>query len=82
MKKPPAIPTNIFMLVRLWPTYADCATEIGCEGKAHLPRDWARRGYIPSEFIKPLVDAAHARGWRFVTAELILTLIAKERSAA
>lgn len=61
-------------LIGLWENYAACAADLGV--RPHVPRDWARRGNVPSEWIDPLVRAAQARGHEHVTHELVARVLA------
>lgn len=49
--------------------------------KEHQPRDWARRGSLPSEHIAPLVKAARKAGHKHITNDLVVSICAKKRAA-
>jgi len=66
-------------VVALWPDYETMARELGPDVKDHQPRDWARRGSIPAQYYKPIIEAARARGWLHVTADLLTDIAARRR---
>lgn len=64
-------------IVNMWPSYGDMASDVGHGVREHQPRDWARRGRIPAEFIAPVVEAAKRRGFS-LTHEAVTKILAAE----
>lgn len=71
-------PRSISEIIGLWASFADCAADLGKRYKEHQPRDWAKRGSLPSEHIAPLVRAAQAAGHKHITCELVADICAKQ----
>lgn len=73
--------TSVREIVGLWKSYAEMAADVGHGLREHQPRDWARRGRIPAEFISPLVEAAQRRGYP-LTLETVTRILAAPEAAA
>lgn len=58
--------------------YEQLAADIGGNCKDYMPRDWARRGRVPVEWIDAVVNAAQRRGFHEITHAFVLKLITTE----
>jgi hypothetical protein len=74
----PAIST-VRDLIALWPSHKTMADDLDLE--EYQPRDWARRGRIPAQFLHPIVNAAQRRGFHHVTHEFLTRLVAEAARA-
>jgi hypothetical protein len=71
-------PFGVRDLLALWgPTGAHAALAADLGIAEHQPRDWARRGRIPSEFLHGLIASAQRRGLSSVTPEFVLEILSK-----
>lgn len=62
--------------------YEQLAADIGGKCKEFMPRDWARRGRVPVEWIDAVVNAAQRRGFHEITHALVVKITASKATAA
>ncbi len=67
-------------IVDRWGNRAAFAREVGVDYQ--VARQWCVRNNIPSEYWLDVVNAAHQRGFREVTTDLLATIKAEERARA
>lgn len=66
------LPDTVRALVDLWPTRAALAADI--RSTKHRVDKWAQVNAVPAWFHAGLIRAAQARGFDFVTADLLVRL--------
>lgn len=71
-------------IVNLWPSAVAMAADLGLppEKGAIRTRAWRNRDFIPPEMWPAVIKAAETRGFKDVTADLLMRLAVERKTAA